>query len=72
MDKAIHWNFGRTLKIDHTTKWYMYKLESVLVNETQDSVGFHLIPVRRPDLVLIKRKGGLEELEIETIQTTEF
>ena len=49
-------------KFDHTRKWYMYKLESVPENEvpkipydfkTQTD---HLIPTRRPNLVLTKKK----------------
>ena len=33
--KVIHWELCKRLKFDHTIKWHMHKLESVLENETQ-------------------------------------
>ena len=30
----IHWELCKKLKIKHINKWYMYKPESVLDNET--------------------------------------
>ena len=33
MGKGIHRKFCEELKFDDTTKWYMYKLESILDNE---------------------------------------
>ena len=32
--KVIHMELCKKLKVDHTTKWYMHKQESVLENET--------------------------------------
>ena len=31
--KVIHWDLGRRLKFDHSTKWYMHKLESIPENK---------------------------------------
>ena len=33
--KAIHWELCKSLKFDHTSKWYIRKTESVLENEKQ-------------------------------------
>ena len=39
--KVIHWEWCKKLKLNYTTKWYMYKPESVLVNEMdRNSLGF--------------------------------
>ena len=52
----------KKLNFDHTKKWYMHKPESVLENETHKILWDfeiktdHLIPARRPDLVLINKK----------------
>ena len=63
--KIIYGKLCQRLKFDHTTKWYMHKLEHVLVNETRKIlVNFkiqtdHQIPTRRPDRVLIDTKKNL-------------
>ena len=60
----IHWELCKKLKFDHTTKWYIHKLESVLENEKHKIWGDfeiqtdYLIPIRS-NLVInneIKRK----------------
>ena len=57
--KVIHWELCKKLNFHHATKWYMHKPESVLENETHKILWDfeiqtdHLIPARRPDLVLI-------------------
>ena len=62
MEKVIYWKLCKKFKFDHTTKWYMHKLESILENEMNKILGDlktqsdHLILVRKPDLVLIKKK----------------
>ena len=28
--KVIHWELGKKFKFEHTNKWYMHNLESVL------------------------------------------
>ena len=40
--KVIHWELYYKLKFEHTNKWYMHNLESVLENEMhrQNSLGF--------------------------------
>ena len=40
VEKVIHWELSKKLKFDHTNKWYMHNLESVLDNETHNSLGF--------------------------------
>ena len=31
--KVIHWELCKELKFDRSTKWYMYKPDSIMVNE---------------------------------------
>ena len=63
MRMVIHWELCKKMKFDHTTKWYMHKPESVLENEPHKILWnfeiqtHYLIPARRPDLVIIKKKG---------------
>ena len=58
--KVIHRKLCQ--KFDPTTKWYMHKPESVLENEMHKILWDfeiqteHLIPARRPDLVIINKK----------------
>ena len=58
----IHWELYKRLKFDHTAKWYMHKPESILENETHKILWDleiqrdHLVPIRRPELVLMKKK----------------
>ena len=60
--KVIHWELCKKLKFDHTNKWYMHNLESVLENETHKLFWDfqiqmdYLISARRPDLVIINKK----------------
>ena len=62
MDKVIHWEFYRKFKFDHTNKWYMHNLESMLENETHvvlwdfEIETGHLIPARRPDRMTVNKK----------------
>ena len=37
--KVIHWEWLKRLKFDHADKCYMHKSESLLENETQNSLG---------------------------------
>ena len=66
--KVIHWELCKKLNFDHTTKWYMHKPESVLENATHKILWDfeiktdHLIPARRPDLVLINKKERTDQL----------
>ena len=60
--KVIHWELCKKLKFDHTNKWYMHNLETVLENETHklfldfDIQTDYLISARRPDLIIINKK----------------
>ena len=67
MGKAIHWELCKKFKFEHTNKWYMYKPESVLANETHKLVWDfevqmdHLISW--PDLEVVnKKKRELAEM----------
>ena len=58
----IHWELCKKFKFDHTTRWYKHKLEPILENDTHKILWDfeiqtdHLIPARRPDLVIINKK----------------
>ena len=60
--KVIHWEMCKKFKFDHTNKWYMHNPAPVLENETHkllrdfDIQTDHLIPARRPDLIIINKK----------------
>ena len=60
--KVIIGELWKKSKFDHTTKWYKHKLEFVLENEMHKVLWDfeiqtdHLIPGRRPDLIIIKDK----------------
>ncbi len=60
--KAIHWEMSKKFKFDHTNKWYMHNPAPVLENNTHkllwdfDIHTDHLIPARRPDLIIINKK----------------
>ena len=52
----------KKFKFDHTNKWYMNKSAPVLQNDTHKLLcdfniqTDHLIPARRPDLIVINKK----------------
>ena len=60
--KVIHWEMCKKLKFDHTNKWYMHNPAPVLENATHKLLWDfniqtdHLIPTRRPDLMIINKK----------------
>ena len=60
--KVIHWEMCRKFKYHHTNKWYMHNPAPVLENDTHkllwdfDIQTDHLIPTRRPDLIIINKK----------------
>ena len=33
--KVIHWELRKSLRFNHNTKWYMYKIETVPENQTK-------------------------------------
>ena len=74
----IFWELYKKLKFDYSNKWYMHHTESVLVNDTHkllwdfDIKIDHLIPTRRPDLIIIKKDRELAELcNLLFLQTSE-
>ena len=62
MGKVIYWELYKKLKFDRTTKFYFHKSESVLDNEMYEFLcdfaiqSEHLIPTRRPNLMIITKK----------------
>ena len=60
--KVIHWEMCRTFQFDHTNKCYMHNPAPVLENDSHKLPwNFyiqtdHLIPARRPDLIIINKK----------------
>ena len=52
----------KIFKFDHTNKWYMHNAAPVLENATHKLLWDvniqtdHLIPARRPDLIIINKK----------------
>ena len=60
--KVIHWEMCKKCKFDHTNKWYMHNPAPVLENDTHKLLWDfniqtdHLIPARRPDLIIINKK----------------
>ena len=60
--KVIHWEICRKFQFDHTNKSYMHNPAPVLGNYSHKLLWDfniqtdHLIPVRRPDLIIINKK----------------
>ena len=60
--KVIHREMCKKFKFDHTNKWYMHNPAPVLENNTHKLLWEfniqtdHLIPARRPDLIIINNK----------------
>ena len=59
--KLIHWEPCKQLKLNHTTKWDTHNPEFILEKETHEIhwdfkiQTAHLIPNRKPNLVLTKK-----------------
>ena len=66
--KVIHWEMCKKFKFDHTNKWYMHNLAPVLKNDMHKLLWDfniqtdHLIPARRPDLIIINKKREFAKL----------
>ena len=62
VEKMIHWELCKRLKFYHTNKWYVYKPDSILENETHNILWDfeietgHQISAIRSDLVLSNKK----------------
>ena len=60
--KVIHWETCRKFQFDHTNKWYMLNPAPVLENDLHKLLWDfniqtdHLIPARRPGLIIINNK----------------
>ena len=63
--KVIHWEMCKKFKFDHTIKKYMHNPAPVLENATHKLLWDfniqtdHLIPARRPDVIIINKKREL-------------
>ena len=61
--KVIHWEMCKKFRFDHTNKWYMHNPAFVRENDTHKLLWDfniqtdHLIPARRPDLIIINKKN---------------
>ena len=59
MGKVIHRELCKKLKFDHTTKWYIYKSESILENEMHQILWDFEIETalaKQPEVVTVKKK----------------
>ena len=62
--KVIYWKLYEKFKFDHTNKWYMHNLASLLENETHKLLWdfniktdhYKVWSTRRPDLIIINKK----------------
>ena len=60
--KVIHLEMCKKFQFDHTNKWYMHNPAPVLENDSHKLLWDfniqtdHLIPARRPDLIIINKK----------------
>ena len=60
--KVIHWEMCRKFQFDHTNKWCMHNPAPFLENDSHKLLWDfsiqtdHLIPARRPDLIIINNK----------------
>ena len=74
--KVIHWEMYKKFKFDHTNKWYMHTLAPVLENDTYkfpwdfNIQTDHLIPARRPDLIIINKKKKKKRNRKENLQNS--
>ena len=65
--KVVHWEMCRKFPFDHTNKWYMHNPAPVQENVTHKLLWDfniqtdHLIPARRPDLIIINNKKKKKE-----------
>ena len=60
--QGIHWEMCRKFQFDHTNKWYIHNPAPALENNSHKLLWDfniqtdHLIPARRPDLIIINKK----------------
>ena len=71
--KVIHLEKCRKFQFDHTNKWYMHNPAPVLENDSHillwdfNIQTDHLIPARRPDLIIINKKR--ESVKLSTLRS---
>ena len=64
--KVVHWEMCRKFQFDHTNKWYMHNPALVRENNMHKLLWDfniktdHLIPARRPNLIIINKKRKKE------------
>ena len=67
--KMIYWEMCKKFKFDYINKWYLPNPAPVLENDTHklqwdfNIQTDHLIPARRPDLIIINNKKKKENLQ---------
>ena len=67
-EKVIHWEMCRKFQFDHTNKWYMHNPAPVLENDSHKLLWDfniqtdHLIPARRPDLIIINKRKRIGKI----------
>ena len=67
---VIQWEMCKKFKFDYTNKWYMHNPAPVLEKATHKFLWDfniqtdHLIPARRPDLIIINQKNKIVELAV--------
>ena len=60
--RVVHWEMCRKFRFDHKNKWNMHNPAPLLENDTHKLLWDfniqtdHLIPARRPDLIIIHKK----------------
>ena len=78
--KVVHWEMCRKFQFDHTSKWYIHNPAPVLENDTLkllwdfNILTDHLIPARRPDLIIINKEKKREIVKLSALlsrRTTE-
>ena len=66
--KVIHWEIRRKFQFDHTNKWYMHNPAPVQENDSHKLLWEfniktdHLIPTRRPDLIIINKRKRIRKI----------
>ena len=70
---VIHCEIRKKFKFDHIKKWYMHHKAPVLENDAHKLLWDfniqtdHLIPARRPDLIIINNKKKREFAKLSTL-----
>ena len=68
--KVVHWEMCRKFQFNLTNKWYMHNPASVIENDSHKLLWDfnmqtgHLIPARRPDLIIINKKTKIVDFAV--------